>query len=328
MLQAGGLRPAGPPCTLARGDPTIPAPLAWLSRCRSVALAGGLRPAGPPCTLARGDPTIPAPLAWLSRCRSVALAGGLRPAGPPCTLARGDPTIPAPLAWLSRCRSVALAGGLRPAGPPRTLARGDPTIPAPLAWLSRCRSVALTGGLRPAGPPCTLARGDPTIPAPLVSGRRGPLHPAWLTALRSRFVARSAPLARLSRCRAVASRVGLGLQLLEDLLDAVVLGDRGVVEELELRHAPQAHPLPDLAPQERRRPCEGLAGLALRLRVAVGRVVDARDRQIGGDLDLRQGQEADAGIVHLARDELRQLDADLLADLFGPVACHGVSSSQ
>src|SRR5450756_2037039 len=116
------------------------------------------------------------------------------------------------------------AGGLRPAGPPCTLARGDPTIPAPLAWLSRCRSVALAGGLRPAGPPCTLARGDPTIPAPLVSGRRGPLHPAWLTALRSRFVARSAPLARLSRCRAVASRVGLGLQLLEDLLDAVVLG--------------------------------------------------------------------------------------------------------
>src|SRR5450759_1198782 len=157
------------------------------------------------------------------------------------------------------------------------------------------------GGLRPAGPPCTLARGAPTIPAPL----------AWL-----------------SRCLSFAPHVGLGLQLLEDLLDAVVLGDRGVVEELELRHAPQAHPLPDLAPQERRRPCEGLAGLALRLRVAVGRVVDARDLQIGGYLDLRQGQEADAGIVHLARDELRQLDADLLADLFGPVACHGVSSSQ
>src|SRR5450759_4943884 len=128
------------------------------------------------------------------------------------------------------------------------------------------------GGLRPVGPPCTLARGDPTIPAPL----------AWL-----------------SRCRSFASRVGLGLQLLEDLLDAVVLGDRGVVEELELRHAPEAHPLPDLAPQERRRPREGLAGLALRLRVAEGRVVDARDLQIGGDLDLRQGQEADAGICLL-----------------------------
>src|SRR5437762_3582600 len=35
-LFAGGLRPAGPPCTLTRGDPD-PAPFAWLTRVRSFA---------------------------------------------------------------------------------------------------------------------------------------------------------------------------------------------------------------------------------------------------------------------------------------------------
>jgi hypothetical protein len=45
--------------------------------------------------------------------------------------------------------------------------------------------------------------------------------------------------------------VRLGLQFLEDLLDAILLGDRLVEEELELGHAAQADPLGDLAPQER-----------------------------------------------------------------------------
>ena len=34
---------------------------------RSSFITGGLRPAGPPYTLARGGPVIPAPLAWLTR---------------------------------------------------------------------------------------------------------------------------------------------------------------------------------------------------------------------------------------------------------------------
>ena len=39
----------------------------WFS-LRLCFFTGGLRPAGPPCTLVWGDPTIPAPLAWVTRC--------------------------------------------------------------------------------------------------------------------------------------------------------------------------------------------------------------------------------------------------------------------
>src|SRR5262245_36550970 len=64
LLIAGGLRPAGPPIAVARGDPSRPAPLRRLVR---FAIAGGLRPAGPPIAVARGDPSRPAPLRRLVR---------------------------------------------------------------------------------------------------------------------------------------------------------------------------------------------------------------------------------------------------------------------
>src|SRR3954469_14862678 len=116
------------------------------------------------------------------------------------------------------------------------------------------------------------------------------------------------------------ARRRLGLQVLQDLLDAIVLRDRLVVEERQLRHAPQPDARAELAAQERRRAVERLRRLALRLLVAERRVVDPRDLQIAGDRHLGQRQEADAGIVHLARDELRQLVPDGLAEAFGTVA--------
>ncbi len=112
-------------------------------------LVGGLRPANPPYTLARGGP-CPAPLAWLTRsARSLLKSGGFA-ANPPYTLARGGP-CPAPLAWLTRsARSLLTSGGLRPADAPYTLAHGGP-CPAPLAWLTRpARSLLTPRGLRPA----------------------------------------------------------------------------------------------------------------------------------------------------------------------------------
>ena len=52
-----------------------------------------------------------------------------------------------------------------------------------------------------------------------------------------------------------------------------------------------------------------------RLLVAHRRVVDARQLQIGRDLHPRQGDEADAGIVHgAAAEQLAQLLANLVAD--------------
>src|SRR5437868_15460037 len=93
--------------------------------------------------------------------------------------------------------------------------------------------IVQAGGLRPHGPPCRLARGGPTIPAPL----------AWL-----------------SRYRSFALCVGRGLELLEDLPDAIVLGDGLVEEELELGHAPEAHPLGDLPAEERQGSAERVRG--------------------------------------------------------------------
>src|SRR5204862_5134201 len=59
--------------------------------------------------------------------------------------------------------------------------------------------------------------------------------------------------------------VRLGLDFLEGLLDAVVLGDRLVVGEFELGHPPEADALRDLAAQERRGAVERLAGFLVRL---------------------------------------------------------------
>ena len=57
--------------------------------------------------------------------------------------------------------------------------------------------------------------------------------------------------------------------------------------------------------------------LALRLVVAHERVEDARQLQVGRDLHARQRDETDAGIVHLAREQLAQLLADFFADAVG-----------
>jgi hypothetical protein len=62
-----GLRPAGPPYTLARGDPTIPAPLVWLTRCARSRRAEG------------GHKTPPTLTSVVARCRARSGAGRPRP---------------------------------------------------------------------------------------------------------------------------------------------------------------------------------------------------------------------------------------------------------
>ena len=74
----------------------------------------------------------------------------------------------------------------------------------------------------------------------------------------------------------------------------------------------------DLAAEERRRALERLARSSARSAASPSdRVVDARQLQVGGDLDARERDEADARIVHLAREQLAELLADLFADAFG-----------
>ena len=58
-----GASPPGPPYTLARGGPTIPAPLAWLTSLRSFALTGGFAPRTRRSTSEPLAYTVPRPVA-------------------------------------------------------------------------------------------------------------------------------------------------------------------------------------------------------------------------------------------------------------------------
>src|SRR5688572_13687494 len=111
------------------------------------------------------------------------------------------------------------------------------------------------------------------------------------------------------------------VQVAQDLLDAILVHDRLVEVELDLRHAAQPQPAADLPPEERCGPLERLFGLAPRLRIAERRVVDTGQLEVGRDLDARQGDEADAGVVDVAAGEhLAQFLANLIGDAIGTEA--------
>src|SRR6185503_20531676 len=95
--------------------------------------------------------------------------------------------------------------------------------------------------------------------------------------------------------------------LVEELLDPVLAGDRLVVDEIELGDALQPQARSDLAPQERHRPLERARAALLRLLVAERRVVDASQLEIGRDLDAGDGDEAEARVVHFPRQQQSQL---------------------
>jgi hypothetical protein len=99
----------------------------------------------------------------------------------------------------------------------------------------------------------------------------------------------------------------LGLQILQDALDAVLALDVLVEEELKFGNASQAQPLADLPAQERLGPLERAAGLRPRLGIAERRVIDARVLQVRRDLDARDGDEAYSRIVDRARQKLRDV---------------------
>ena len=79
----------------------------------------------------------------------------------------------------------------------------------------------------------------------------------------------------------------------------------------------------DALAQERRGALEGLGGGAPRRLVAERRVVGARDLQVGADLHVGDGDEADAGIADLPRQQVGQLLPDLRRCAPGATpACH------
>src|SRR6185503_17975355 len=102
--------------------------------------------------------------------------------------------------------------------------------------------------------------------------------------------------------------------LVEELLDAVLPGDRLVVDEIELGDALQPQARADLAPQERHRALERARRALLRLLVTERRVVDASQLEIGRDLDAGDGDEAETRVVHFPRQQQGQLAAHLLGN--------------
>src|SRR5947209_8340502 len=91
-LSSGGLRPAGPPCTLARGAPRPPSPR-----------VGHSLPSLPdprPRLWAAAEPSRRDRL--LADDRVLFLPGGFAPPDPPARSLVG-PRGPTPLAWVTRC---------------------------------------------------------------------------------------------------------------------------------------------------------------------------------------------------------------------------------
>src|SRR6266550_2764176 len=85
--------------------------------------------------------------------------------------------------------------------------------------------------------------------------------------------------------------------LLEELLDPVLAGDRLVVDEIELGDALQPQARADLAPQERHRAVERARRALPRLLVAERGVVDASQLEIGRDLHAGDRDEAETRVV-------------------------------
>src|SRR3954463_13551334 len=132
-------------------------------------------------------------------------------------------------------------------------------------------------------------------------------------------------------CRRVGGRVSRvlrGANLVEEPLDAVLAGDRFVVEELGLRRALQPQPRSDLPPQERRGAAERPFRVPPRRVVAERGVVNARLLQIRRDRDAGDGDEADPRIVDLARQHRGNLAANLVGHPCGSGALrHQVRNS-
>src|ERR1043166_2977224 len=119
-------------------------------------------------------------------------------------------------------------------------------------------------------------------------------------------------------CRISGSVAAIvSVDLVEDLVDPVLAGDRVVVLKPELRDALQAQAPADLPPQKRRRPFERAAAVLPGLLVAEHGVEDARLLEVGAALHARERDEPDAGVVYISGKKTRQLIADLIRHAIG-----------
>src|SRR5262245_19910880 len=124
-------------------------------------------------------------------------------------------------------------------------------------------------------------------------------------------------ISRIAGLVVIGGRSRSAADLVEQLLDAVLAGNRFVVVERELRRALQPQARADLAPQEAGGAGQRPLGVATALLVAERRVVHASLLQIWAHADARQRHEPDPRIVDLAREQRRQLAPDLIGDTIG-----------
>jgi hypothetical protein len=104
------------------------------------------------------------------------------------------------------------------------------------------------------------------------------------------------------------------MELVDQLLDAILGGYRLVVDDVELGDALEPQARADLAPQEWQRTVERAIGMAPTLFISQRGIEDARLLEVTAHLDPRDRDEPEARIVHLAREQLTELAADLVGD--------------
>ena len=121
----------------------------------------------------------------------------------------------------------------------------------------------------------------------------------------------------LCQVREATAPPGFAAEPLQDLFDAVVLLDRLVEHPGELGHTFELQPAADVPPQERRGALQRPGRVLPRFRVADRGVEHARLLQVGRDLDVGDGEEADARVVDLAGEQFGELSPDLVADTGG-----------
>src|SRR5207244_889143 len=126
---------------VARGGPSIPAPLRRARVASLLLIPGGFAPADPP-TPSLAGPLDPRAAPAGSRRFALTYSGGLRPRGPPNAAAPGAPPSPRRSGGLASLRSYLFRGASPPRTPQRRRSRG-PSIPAPLR---RARVASLARG--------------------------------------------------------------------------------------------------------------------------------------------------------------------------------------
>src|SRR6266511_2017097 len=111
-----------------------------------------------------------------------------------------------------------------------------------------------------------------------------------------------------------AARLLFLFERLENLFDSILRRDGLIEKELELGRSAQRHAGAQEMPDIRGRSCQRFLRLLARRGVAGDRPIAARKREIRRDLATRDGDEADAGIRELSREDLADFFSNLCRD--------------